>query len=40
MSRWGKRPVDEMGRPLYGDVFDVDLRDVGTAVDESVTLLV
>ena len=26
--------MDEMGRPLYGDVFGVDLQDVGTAVDE------
>jgi len=26
--------VDEMGRPLYGDVFGVDLQDVGTAMDE------
>ena len=34
MGGWGKPPVDEMGRPLYGDVFGVDLQDVGTAVDE------
>ena len=26
--------MDEMGQPLYGDVFGVDLQDVGTAVDE------
>ena len=26
--------MDEMGRPLYGDVFGVDLQDVGTAMDE------
>lgn len=28
---WGKPPVDEYGRPLYGDVF-------GTAVDDSLGL--
>ena len=28
--------MDEMGRPLYGDVFGVDLQDVGTAVDEEI----
>ena len=27
MCRWGKPPVDEFGRPLYGDVF-------GTAAPE------
>jgi len=26
--------VDEMGRPLYGDVFGVDLQEVGTTADE------
>ncbi|XP_057452597.1 pre-mRNA-splicing factor sap145-like [Lotus japonicus] len=24
---WGKPPVDEYGRPLYGDVFDVQQQD-------------
>lgn len=24
---WGKPPVDERGRPLYGDVFGVDAED-------------
>lgn len=24
---WGKPPVDEVGRPLYGDVFGLDNQD-------------
>ena len=26
--------MDETGRPLYGDVFGVDLQDVGMTADE------
>ena len=26
--------MEEMGRPLYGDVFGVDLQEVGTTADE------
>jgi len=33
---WGKPPVDEMGRPLYGDVFGVDVQEVGTMANEDV----
>ena len=29
MGGWGKPPVDEVGRPLYGDVFGVDQQDNG-----------
>ena len=30
MGGWGKPPVDEMGRPLYGDVFGLDNPDNST----------
>ncbi|XP_012273346.1 splicing factor 3B subunit 2 [Orussus abietinus] len=33
---WGKPPVDETGRPLYGDVFGVARAPGGDAVDEEV----
>ena len=26
---WGKPPVDEVGRPLYGDVFGLDQQENG-----------
>lgn len=29
---WGKPPVDEIGRPLYGDVFGLEKQDVGQRV--------
>jgi len=31
---WGKPPVDEMGKPLYGDVFGTHAEDVPVLVDE------
>ena len=37
---WGKPPVDEQGRPLYGDVFgvpqqqDASMADVGPMADK------
>jgi len=31
---WGKPPVDEMGKPLYGDVFGTQTEDAGNAVDD------
>lgn len=31
---WGKTPVDETGKPLYGDVFGVTSQDLQTAVQE------
>lgn len=31
---WGKPPVDEIGRPLYGDVFGLEQQDVGQRVPE------
>lgn len=33
---WGKPPVDETGRPLYGDVFGVARTPGGDALDEEV----
>lgn len=27
-GEWGKPPVDENGKPIYGDVFGVGTRDV------------
>ncbi|XP_043271662.1 splicing factor 3B subunit 2 [Venturia canescens] len=33
---WGKPPVDETGRPLYGDVFGVARPPGGDAMDEEV----
>ncbi|KAL2719320.1 splicing factor 3B subunit 2-like isoform X2 [Vespula squamosa] len=33
---WGKPPVDETGRPLYGDVFGVSRTPGGDALDEEV----
>ena len=33
---WGKPPVDELGRPLYGDVFGVDHGTPGAMGDEYV----
>lgn len=32
---WGKPPVDEYGKPLYGDVFGIDVTPVNEAEDES-----
>lgn len=32
---WGKPPVDEYGRPLYGDVFGVQGADAGEANDDN-----
>ena len=31
---WGKPPVDEVGRPLYGDVFGLEQQEVGHGVRE------
>ncbi|KAG7200115.1 hypothetical protein KM043_000558 [Ampulex compressa] len=33
---WGKPPVDETGRPLYGDVFGISRTPGGDAMDEEV----
>lgn len=33
---WGKPPVDETGRPLYGDVFGVQRAPGGDAMDEEI----
>lgn len=33
---WGKPPVDETGRPLYGDVFGTSRTPGGDAIDEEV----
>ena len=33
---WGKPPVDETGRPLYGDVFGIARTPGGDAMDEEV----
>ena len=33
---WGKPPVDEHGRPLYGDVFGVQQTDASLVDDEQV----
>ncbi|XP_046848591.1 splicing factor 3B subunit 2-like [Xenia sp. Carnegie-2017] len=33
---WGKPPVDEHGRPLYGDVFGVQQTDINIVDDEQV----
>nr|XP_033328139.1 splicing factor 3B subunit 2 [Megalopta genalis] len=33
---WGKPPVDETGRPLYGDVFGISRAPGGDAMDEEV----
>ncbi|XP_046864191.1 splicing factor 3B subunit 2-like isoform X1 [Xenia sp. Carnegie-2017] len=33
---WGKPPVDEHGRPLYGDVFGVQQTDINIVHDEQV----
>ncbi|EDW54090.1 GM18174 [Drosophila sechellia] len=32
---WGKPPVDENGKPLYGDVFGTNLLDLDNGVDEA-----
>ena len=37
---WGKPPVDELGRPLYGDVFGVDSQTAGGAKEEEVDQIV
>ena len=34
MGGWGKPPVDEMGRPLYGDVFGMEQQEGGPSIDE------
>ena len=34
MGGWGKPPVDEIGRPLYGDVFGLDLQETGQGIQE------
>ncbi|KAM7351698.1 splicing factor 3b subunit 2 [Cochliomyia hominivorax] len=31
---WGKPPVDETGKPLYGDVFGTNINDMDNGVDE------
>ena len=31
---WGKPPVDEVGRPLYGDVFGLEQQEAGQGVQE------
>lgn len=31
---WGKPPVDEMGKPLYGDVFGTQVEELPITVDE------
>ncbi|KZC06185.1 Splicing factor 3B subunit 2 [Dufourea novaeangliae] len=33
---WGKPPVDETGRPLYGDVFGISRAPGGDAMDEEI----
>ncbi|XP_076234125.1 splicing factor 3B subunit 2 [Calliopsis andreniformis] len=33
---WGKPPVDETGRPLYGDVFGISRTPGGDALDEEI----
>lgn len=33
---WGKPPVDETGRPLYGDVFGISRAPGGDALDEEI----
>ena len=37
---WGKPPVDELGRPLYGDVFGMDSQAPGGAKEEEVDQVV
>ncbi|XP_068151497.1 LOW QUALITY PROTEIN: splicing factor 3B subunit 2 [Drosophila tropicalis] len=32
---WGKPPVDENGKPLYGDVFGTNLLDLDNGIDEA-----
>ncbi|XP_017854031.1 splicing factor 3B subunit 2 isoform X2 [Drosophila busckii] len=32
---WGKPPVDETGKPLYGDVFGMNALDLDNAIDEA-----
>ncbi|XP_030383498.1 splicing factor 3B subunit 2 [Scaptodrosophila lebanonensis] len=32
---WGKPPVDENGKPLYGDVFGTSILDLDNAIDEN-----
>ncbi|KAI1719678.1 PSP domain-containing protein [Ditylenchus destructor] len=32
---WGKPPVDEYGKPLYGDVFGIEIRQTNEIEDES-----
>jgi splicing factor 3B subunit 2 len=32
---WGKPPVDEYGKPLYGDVFGIEVPNITEAEDES-----
>ncbi len=34
MGGWGKPPVDEGGRPLYGDVFGIDTKEVGGVTND------
>lgn len=34
MGGWGKPPVDETGRPLYGDVFGVEQQEAGPVGEE------
>merc|ERR1712200_196097 len=31
---WGKPPVDEMGKPLYGDVFGTQTEDTANAIED------
>ncbi|XP_036225184.2 splicing factor 3B subunit 2 [Bactrocera oleae] len=31
---WGKPPVDENGKPLYGDVFGTNIMDLDSGIDE------
>ncbi len=31
---WGKPPVDEVGHPLYGDVFGMEQQEMGKGVQE------
>merc|ERR1712013_509474 len=31
---WGKPPVDEMGKPLYGDVFGTQMEDMNAAAED------
>ena len=34
MGGWGKPPVDEIGRPLYGDVFGLEQQEAGHVIIE------